>query len=65
MIKLNINIVEQSVFVIFFSLIKLPPNPESITVSAIESRTAKTPIVPKSYGVKNLASIKLKTKYNT
>lgn len=55
--KLKTLIVEKSISVAFFSLIKLPPKPESIKVRATKKIIDTTPITPKSSGVRNLAKI--------
>ena len=50
-------IVEQSISEISFSLIRLPPKPESNRILATENMTAKTPIVPKASGFTRRARI--------
>jgi hypothetical protein len=60
---LKVNIVEQSIFLRSFSFTRLPPSPESINVFAIVYIIARTPMVPKSWGVKSLVRIMFVTNW--
>ena len=60
--KLNTKTVEQSVLVKFFSLIILPPIPESASVVPTPINIARIPTLPKSSGEIKFASIIVVTK---